>query len=319
MQASVNYVYGPPSVLRIEDVKIPEPGDNEILIRVKAATVNRTDTGFLTAEYFIARFFTGLFKPRFRVLGSEFSGVIEKVGKKVRSFKPGDDVFGLSAKYFGAHAEFLVLHEEATVVKKPKNLSFEQAACIGDGAYLAWNYIRRIDFKEKPKLLINGASGSIGISALQLAKYKGADITAVAQNRSLDLIRSLGVAKVIDYEQEDFTTLNERFDVIFDAVGKSSFGKCKHLLKSDGIYYSTELGPNSENVWLPVFSPFLGGKKVGFPIPKDTREDFEFYAELAEKGIFKPIIDSSFPFEKIREAYEYVLKQRKIGSVVITF
>lgn len=317
MKASFHTKYGPPEVLQIVEVNKPIPKDDEVLIKIHATTVNRTDCGFRQPEYFFVRFFSGVFKPKINILGTEFAGTVEAIGKNVTLFKVGDSVFGLNTFKFGTHAEYVCIPEHKSIALKPENMSFEEAAAICDGLMLAINYIRKIDFKSTPKILINGASGSIGSAAVQLAKYYGAEITAVCRAEHFELIRSLGANKLIDYTKEDFTKTDDTYDTVLDAVGKSSFGKCKNILKPNGVYYSTELGDWAQNVFLPLFNSFRN-KKVKFPIPTDSKKDILFFKELIEGGNFRALIDREYPLEKIVEATKYVESGEKVGNVVIT-
>lgn len=318
MKAVVNTEYGlPEKVLLIKEVPKPVPGSNEVLIKVHASTVNRTDCGFLTAEYFIIRFFTGLLKPKYQSLGCEFAGKIEAVGKDVKSFKPGDKVFGFSDARFGAHAEYMVLFESDAIGIIPPGLSFKEAAPITEAAHYALCDIRAAKIQSGQNILINGATGGIGSAAVQLAKYFGARVTGVCGTKHVTLVKSLGADEVIDYMKDDFTKLNQQFDVVFDAVGKSSFGKCKPLLKKGGIYMSTELGTMSQNPFLALITPLLGRKKVLFPLPTITKDDVNFLGKIVETGKFKPVIDCYYPLEQIADAYKYVLTGQKIGNVVI--
>ena len=310
--------YGPPEVVQLSEVEKPVPKDNEVLIKIQATTVNRTDCGFRSAEYFIVRFFSGLFVPKNKTLGNEFAGQIELVGKDVISFKPGDKVFGYNDKKFGAHAEYMVMAENDSLTTMPGNISYEEAAAITEGAHYALCDIRAAKIKAGQNYLINGATGGIGSAAVQLAKYFGAEVTAVCSTNNVDLVKSLGADEVIDYTREDFTKINKTFDVVFDAVGKSSFGKCKPLLKKGGIYMSTELGYMSQNPFLAIITPLLGGKKVLFPMPTISKKDVIFLKELVETGRYKPVIDRSYSLEQIVDAYRYVEAGNKIGNVVIT-
>lgn len=312
MKAIINTEYGSADVLKLQEIEKPTPKPNEVLVKIYGTTVNRTDTGLRSAEYFISRLFTGLFKPRFHTLGSEFSGVIEQIGENVKSFKVGDEIFGLSTSTFGTHAEYLAIPESASIALKPQNLSFYEAACICEGPYLALNYLTKFKIDKTTKILINGTSGSIGSSGLQLAKYFGAEVTAVTDTKNLALAKTLGADFVVDYTKEDFTATDKKFDLVFDAVGKSSFFKCKKLLKENGTYFSTELGYLSQNVYLPLFT-----KKIIFPIPKDTKEQVEFFRDLAEKGHLRAIIDRTYALEEVAEAHRYVEKGMKVGSVSI--
>jgi len=317
MKASFYDRYGLPDVLQIKEVPKPQPKAKDVLIKVYATTVNRTDCGFRQPEYLLVRLFGGLFKPKNKILGNELAGVVEAIGDEAKLFKVGDEVFGLSTYKFGTHAEYVCVDENKAISFKPNNMSFIEAAAVCDGAFLAYNYINKIDFKNQPKILINGASGSIGSSSVQLAKYFGADITAVCSTKNIQLIKSLGANKVIDYTTEDFTMCGDTFDVVIDAVGKSSFFKCKKILKKGGIYYSTELGYLSQNVFLPLFTAFIGSKKVKFPIPIDKKKDIEFFKMLIENGHYKAIIDKVYSLEQIVEATQYVETGEKTGNVVI--
>lgn len=312
MKAIINTEYGSADVLKLQEIEKPIPKPNEILVKIYATTVNRTDTGLRSAEYFISRLFTGLFKPRFHTLGSEFAGIIEQIGENVTSFKVGDEIFGLSTSSFGTHAEYLAIPESASIALKPKNFTFYEASCICEGLYLALNYLEKFKIDSTTKILINGTSGSIGSSGLQLAKYFGAEVTAVTDTKNLALAKTLGADFVVDYTKEDFTATDKKFDLVFDAVGKSSFFKCKKLLKENGTYFSTELGYLSQNVYLPLFT-----KKIIFPIPKDTKEQVEFFKDLAEKGHLRAIIDRTYALEDVSEAHRYVEKGMKVGSVSI--
>ncbi len=318
MKAVVNTQYGPPEVLHLMDVEKPTPKKNELLIKIHATTVNRTDCGFRDPQYFIVRLVGGLFRPKKKILGSEFAGVVEEIGNDVKAFKQGDSVFGLSTINFGAHAEYICIAEEKSIGLKPVNMSYNEAAAICDGAFLALSNIKKIDFKAGIKILVNGASGSIGSAAMQLAIYFGAEVTAVCNTGSLELMKSLGATEVIDFTNEDFTKRdNQVFDVIIDAVGKSSFFKCKKLLKPKGLYFSSELGYLSQNIYLALLTPLLGGKKVLFPIPKDTKEDILFFKKIIEEGKYKAIIDRIYRLEQIVEATKYVETGQKTGNVVI--
>ncbi|WP_425807414.1 NAD(P)-dependent alcohol dehydrogenase [Desulfitobacterium sp. Sab5] len=317
MRAITYAKYGPPEVLQLKEVEKPTPKDNEVLIKIHATTVNRTDCGFRKAEYLIVRFISGLFRPKKNILGSEMAGEIEAIGKDVKTFKPADQVFGLSTFNFGTHAEYICIPETGSITTKPLNMSYEEAAAVCDGMMLAMTYIRRIDFKNVQKILINGASGSIGSACVQLAKYYGAKITAVCSTKNLELVKSLGAEKVVNYTTEDFTEDDEMYDVVIDAVGKSSFFHCKKLLKPGGVYYSTELGFLYQNIFLALLTPLFSNKKVRFPIPKDSKEDIVFFKELIEAGNYKAIIDKRYPLEQIIEATRYVETGQKTGNVVI--
>jgi len=318
MKAIVNTEYGPPEVLKLMEVEKPVLKDNEVLIKIHATTVNRTDCGFRKPEYLIVRLFSGLSKPKNTILGNELAGEIESIGKDVKTFKKGDQVFGLSTYKFGAHAEYICIKEEGSIAIKPSNYSYNEAAAVCDGLMLAKNIIRKIDFKKPKNILINGATGSIGSSCVQLAKYYGAEITAVANTRNLQLVRSLGADKVIDYTKEDFTQDESLYDVIIDAVGKSSFFRCKKILKPGGTYMSTELGYLSQNIFLALLTPIFSSKKVKFPIPTDSKKDILFFKELIESGNYKAVIDKVYRLEQFMEATKYVETGERTGNVVIS-
>lgn len=317
MKAVVCEKYGPPDVQKIKEVEKPTPNENEVLIKVIATTVNRTDTGFRSAKYFITRFFTGLFKPKIKIFGTEFAGIIEEAGKNVKEFKKGDKVFGFNDKSFGAHAEFLVNPSDGVITKIPKNFDFIKSAPMSEGAQYALNNIKFANVKKGDNVLIYGASGSIGSAAIQICKYLGANITGVTSTKNLNLVSKLGAKKVIDYKKEDFKKTSEKYDFIFDAVGKTSYGKCKKLLKPNGKYCSTELGKFAQNPILAIWFKLNGKRKVIMPIPKMNKENLEFLKELAEKNKFTPVIDKTYKLEDIVEATKYVESGRKVGNVVI--
>jgi NADPH:quinone reductase-like Zn-dependent oxidoreductase len=317
MKAVVHTRYGSPDVLQLAEIQKPVPKDNEVLIKIYATTVNRTDCGFRSAEYFISRFFSGLFKPKKQVLGNEFAGIIEETGKNVTQFQPGDKVFGYNDITFGANAEYMIMPENGAMSTIPAGLTFEEAACITEGGHYALCDIRAAKVKAGQNVMIYGATGAIGSAAVQLAKYFGASVTAVCNTKNVELVKSLGADVVIDYTKEDFTKTGQIFDFVFDAVGKTSFGACKPILSKNGIYISTELGKNWENVFLAFSTPVFGGKKVLFPLPTISREDVEFLKELVITGLYKPVIDRSYRLDEIVEATKYVETRQKTGNVVI--
>jgi NADPH:quinone reductase-like Zn-dependent oxidoreductase len=317
MKAAVYENYGPPENVQIKEISKPSIKDNEVLIKVHASTVNRTDCGFRSAEYFIVRFFAGLFKPKQKVLGNEFAGVVEAIGNSVENFKVGDKVFGYNDQQFGAHAAYMKMDSNAAIALMPKAYNFVEAAPLLEGSHYALVDIIAAKIKGGEDVLVNGATGAIGSAAVQILNYLGAKVTAVCPTQQIELVKSLGADVVIDFQKEDFTKLETQFDFIFDAVGKSSFFKCKHLLKPKGIYISTELGYLSQNPFLALLTPLFGGKKLLFPLPTISQSDANYFKALAEEGKFKPLIDRTYPLDKIVEAYEYVESRQKIGNVVI--
>jgi NADPH:quinone reductase-like Zn-dependent oxidoreductase len=317
MKAFIHNKYGPPEVLKLETVPDPVPGDNEILVKIYAATVNRTDDGLLRANPFISRFFTGLLRPKNNISGSEFSGRVEAAGSGVSLFKSGDKVFGFSE--FGAHAEYLKMAEDGAVARIPEDMTFEEAAPLTEGSHYALTNIRAANIQAGDQVLIYGATGAIGSAALQITKAIGAEVTAVCNTRNTGLIKSLGADEVIDHTKQDFTKIDRTFHVVFDAVGKSSFKACKPLLKKGGIYISTDLGYMAQNPFLSLITPLFGGKKVLFPIPAIDREMIHYLRDLAESGKFKPVIDRIYSFEEIPKAFHYVNTGQKTGNVVISY
>jgi NADPH:quinone reductase-like Zn-dependent oxidoreductase len=319
MKAAVSPGYGPPESVRIEEVPTPTPGTGDVLIRIHVATVNRTDCGFRAAKPFITRFFSGLVKPRSPIFGTEFAGVVEAVGEGVTSFRVGDRVFGFSEDRFGAHAEYLALPEGDALATIPANVSFELAAPSTEASHYALTFIRKARVRMGQEVLVHGATGAIGSAAVQLLKTLGATVTATSDTVHLELVRSLGADRVIDHTAEDFTKDTRTYDAVLDAVGKSSFGRCKRLLKPHGIYVSSDLGPLSQNPVLALVTPMFGGKKVMFPIPrKHDRAIVEHLRGMLESGSFRPVIDRSYPLEQIVEAYRYVETGQKVGNVLIT-
>jgi NADPH:quinone reductase-like Zn-dependent oxidoreductase len=317
VKAAIQTSYGPPEVVRIGDVDSPRPGDNELLVKVHVTTVNRTDCGYRAAKPFILRFFTGLRGPKRMILGTEFAGEVEAVGSSVTSFKVGDRVFGYVEGRFGAHAEYLTIPEDASVATVPANATFEEAAASTEGSHYALANIRAAKIRSGQDVLVNGATGAIGSAAVQLLKSLGAHVTAVCATEHLALVERLGADRVIDYRAVDFTKDDQSYDVVFDAAGKSSFGRCKQLLKPRGIYLSTDLGPFPQNPILALITPLFGGKKVLFPIPKHDQKLVEQIKGLLGSGAFKPLIDRRYLLEEIVEAYRYVETGQKIGNVVI--
>lgn len=317
MKAVVYTKYGPPEVAMLMEVAKPIPKDNEVLVKVCASTVNRTDSGFRSAEYFISRFWSGLLRPKYQILGCEFAGIIEETGKQVTTFKTGDRVFGYNDKTCGGHGEYLTIGESDSITFLPKNAGYDESAPITEGAHYALNNIKASKIESGQNVLVYGATGAIGSAAVQLLKYFGTKVTAVCNTKNVALVKSLGADIVIDYQTRDFTKTENKFHFIFDAVGKSSFKQCKPLLTDKGIYISTELGKNAENLFFALTTPISGGKKVLFPIPAINKADVVFLKELVEKGEFKPVIDRKYKLDQIVEAYKYVESGQKTGNVVL--
>lgn len=310
--------YGGPEVLEINEIEKPAPKDNEVFVKVKATTVTPVDCVFRSGKVFSARMFTGITKPKNPVLGSELSGIVEAVGKNVTKFEVGDEVFGGGP----GHQEYVCLPVDGPLAFKPDHLTFDQAAAITYGTLTALPFLRDSgDIKNRKKILINGASGSIGTYAVQLAKHYGAEVAGVCSTANVEMVKSLGADKVIDYKKEDFTQTGETWDIIFDTVGKSSFSKSKPALTENGIYMTTTMGMAIlfQMIWTSKF----GNKKAnisftGLRPPEETSKDLLFIKRLVDEGKIKPVIDRTYPLGQIADAYRYVEKGHKAGNVVIT-
>ena len=314
MKAAVHSKYGLPGDLSVKELDIPAPKDNEMLIRVYAASVNRSDNHVLTGRPFVMRLFTGLFKPKRAVTGSDFAGQVEATGSTVKCFKAGDKVMGFGGGFgIGSHAQYITFAETKRIVLMPGNITYEQAAACLEGTYYAAMGMLQLKPVAAQKALVYGATGAIGSAYVQFLKYYDVYVTAVCAGENSELVRSWGADKIIDYKTEDFTKDNEQYDFVIDAVGKSSFVKCKRLLKKNGIYAPSG---GFENIFLVLMKPLLGGKKVLFP--KDNKGILDFIKALIEKRSFKPVIDRKYPIEKIAEAFAYVATGQKIGNVIIT-
>jgi NADPH:quinone reductase-like Zn-dependent oxidoreductase len=323
MKAVVYDRYGPPEVLRLADVERPVPKDDEVLVRVHATTVNRLDVHTREANrpsgmavMVLSRLVSGLRRPRQPILGSEFAGEVAAVGASVSEFAVGERVFGNSGLGFGAHAEFLCIRESARIASMPANMSFVEAAAVSDGFLNAVWCLRLADPHAGQKVLVYGASGSIGTAGVQLAKYFGADVTAVCNTKNVVMVRSLGADRVIDYTSEDFTKNGETYDVIFDAVGKHSFERSNGSLKRGGSYLATD---GFKNLFLALWTSRVGDKKVLFQLPpRYTKKDMLFLKQLIEAGRYRAVIDRRYPLEEVVEAARYVETEQKAGNVVLT-
>lgn len=314
--------YGTPEVLRLEEVEPPVPKDDEVLVKICATTVNRLDCATREANRsgglavtLLSRLISGLRRPKQRILGSELAGKVEAVGATVTEFAVGDHVFGTSGLRFGAHAEFMCMQQSALIAHMPVGMSFEEAAAVCDGALNALWCLRLADLQKGQRILIYGASGSIGTAGVQLARYFEADVTAVCTTKNFELVRSLGAARVIDYTQEDFTQNGQTYDVIFDAVGKHSFKRCRGSLSRGGSYLATD---GFQNLMLALWTARFGNKKVRFKIPpRYTKKDILFLKQLIEAGKYRAVIDRCCPLEDVVEATRYVETEQKTGNVVL--
>ena len=311
MKAIVHDRYGPPEVQRLEEVERPVPRNDEILVKVHATTVNRTDCGLRSAQPFITRYFTGLLRPKHRILGMEFAGDVEAAGEGVTGFAVGDRVFGI--KGFGAHAELTIVRETSALAHMPDGASYEEAAAVCDGACIALSCLVKADLREGRRILVYGASGSVGTAVVQIANHFGAHVTAVCNTKNVDLVRSLGADVVVDYLQEDFTRNGQTYDVVFDAWGRLSYRRSRRSLAPGGIFIGTDLG----FMWhFPLLA--LLSKRVTMGIAKYRKEDVLFLRELIEKGEYRAVIDRRYPLEEVVEATRYVETGQKTGNVVLT-
>lgn len=319
MKAMVRTTYANPEIIKIKKINRPEPIGDELLIKIHATTVNRTDCAILTGKPWVMRIFQGITSPKKIVTGTDFSGEIVAVGNEVVHFKKGDRVFGFNDNGLQSHAEYLILSESRSLDYIPNKISYKSAVTALEGPHYAYNFIKKVDIKKGDKVLVNGASGAIGSSLVQLLKYFEASVTAVCSTKNISLMKELGANHIIDYKNEDFTKREETYDYVFDAVGKSSFNKCKPILKEKGVYLSSELGRNFQNLFYAFITPILGGKKVIFPVPSKINETLAFMKELILDNQFMAVIDRTYTLDEIREAYKYVLSGHKTGNVIITF
>ena len=314
MKAIVYTKYGPPDVLELKEVEKPFPKDNEVLIKVHASTVTPMDWRFRQGKNPIARMMAGPIKPKNTILGVEFAGEVEAVGKDVRRFKEGDQVFGGGQP--GAHAEYVCMPEEKVGIK-PANMTYEEAAGVPFCGTTALYFLKELGkIQDGQKILINGASGGVGTFAVQMAKYFGADVTGVCSTSNLEMVQSLGADRVIDYTKEDFTKTGQTYDIIFDAVGKRSFSQCKNSLNRRGIYVSTI-------ATIPILLQMLwtskiGGKKAKFSLPPCTRKELDFLKDVIEAGKMKTVIDRRYPLEQTAEAHRYSENGHAKGKILIT-
>jgi NADPH:quinone reductase-like Zn-dependent oxidoreductase len=316
VRAVVHDRYGPPEVLRVEEVGRPLPAADEILVKVHVTTVTRTDCGWRGPHPFFSRAFTGLRRPKFRTLGMEFAGVVEEAGAAVTEFGPGDRVFGVRSH--GANAEYVCIRESRGIAHIPEGLGFEEAAAGVDGGCIALECLRRAGDLGGKRVVVYGATGSIGTAGVQLAKHFGAHVTAVGNTKNLELLRSLGADEVVDYLREDFTRNGETYDVIFDAVGKNSFRRSRRSLRVGGTFLETDLGFMWHAPLLALATRFVGSKRVTIPIPSYSKEDVLLLQRLLAAGEYRAVIDRRYPLEDVVEATRYVETGQKTGNVVLT-
>jgi NADPH:quinone reductase-like Zn-dependent oxidoreductase len=318
MKAVVQDRYGPPEVLRVEEIERPVPNDDEVLVHVRASTVTQSDRHARAASPFVWRLILGIRRPRQRTLGVELAGVIDAVGEAVTEFEVGDEVFGMPSTYFGAHAEYVCVPERGPLAHKPAGMSFEDAAAVCDGAMQALSSLRLADAGPGRRIAIYGASGSLGTAAVQLGKHFGAHVTGVCSARNVELVRSLGADDVVDYTREDFRT-GRTYDAVIDAVGKYSFNRARRALNAGGTYVATDGGPFLlDIVFWPIVTRFAGTKRARNAIGRRSKADVLLIKELIEAGAFRAVVDRRYPMDQVAEAHRYVETWHKAGNVVLT-
>ena len=318
MRAAVCRAYGPPEVISVEDVRVPEVGAEELLVRVTSSTVNRTTSCIRACiPPFGVRPMYGFRRPRRQVLGTDFAGVVEALGDEVRGFSVGDRVFGFDDRRFGGHGELLTIPASAGVLPIPEGVPDDLAAAAVEGAYYALTTITKADLTPGHRALVYGGGGAIGSAAIQFLVADGIEVVAVAEDHQMALMERLGAVRAVDYRAEDFTAIGETFDLVFDAVGKTSFERCRGLLKDDGQYMATELGPGLQNIRLTLTTRFGSGPRVHFPLPGDVRPHLKTISAALAAGTFQPVIDRTFELDQIVEAYRYVDTATKTGNVIL--
>ena len=329
MKAVILTDYGSPDVLQVQEVQKPVPQANEVLVKVHATSVNFGDTlvrnfktisprefSMPTPLWLPTRFFFGFNKPKIKILGSEFAGVVEEIGAEVTEFKVGDAVFGYRGQSMGANAEYLTIARDALIAHKPENMSFAEVATVPYGGLTAMTLLRKVDIRRGHKVLINGASGAIGSYALQFAKQYGAEVTGVCGTARVEMVKALGADHVIDYTQEDFTQNGQQYDLIFDVIRKTSFDACKNLLTETGRYLLVSF--KTKQLLQMLWTSRSNGKKVICALSSETPADLRSLKELIEAGSIKTVIDRCFPLEQTVEAHRYIESGQKRGHVVIT-
>jgi len=318
MKAAVSVRYGPPEVVRVvDDEPDPTVEDDDVLVRVHATTVNRTDCGYRGASPFFIRGISGLRRPRVRVWGTEYAGVVERVGREVTRFAPGDRVFGYAEGRFGAHAELVAVSVTSMIAPVPDWVDLPSAAAATEGGHYALSAIRRAGIEPGQRVLVHGATGAIGSAAVQLLVALGVHVVATAPTAHVDLVKALGAEEVLDHQKEDFTRTGWVMDAVLDLVGKSTFGACRRILRPGGVYVSSDLGPYAQNVALPLVTRLGRGRRVVFPFPMETPEVIDYLRVRLESGAFRPVLDRTYPLARIVEAYRYVESGQKVGNVVI--
>lgn len=309
--------YGPPSILTIRDSPVPSPGDDELLVRVRAASVNRTDSGILRGKPFVFRFFAGFPRPRFTATGCDFAGEVVSVGRSVQGFAPGDRVYGLNDTGLGSHAQFVTVPATKTALHMPEGLSFAEAVGCTEGAFYAVNFLNKVRLQASDRVLVIGGTGAIGSAAIQLLVARKVHVDALCPAEHAELVRSLGASEVFDSSRADHLNVTEPYDFVFDAVGKSRFSTCRPILAEHGVYLSSELGPRGENLVLPLATKLARHQRVVFPIPRDPRGSLALVRDLVERGEFRGVIDRTYSLDEIQQAFDYVESGQKVSTVVL--
>lgn len=317
MRAAVRSQYGNHKVISIQDISMPDIKSDEVLIEVHYSTVNRTDTGFLQGKPFIARLISGFPNPKSQFLGCEFTGKIVEIGENVTKFKVGDKVFGFDDERFGGHCEYKAISEDKFIRKIPTGVSEKTIVAGTEGAHYALTYLVKTHVRENSTIMVYGSTGAIGSAAVQLAVARGAQVTAVCSSEHFDLMKDLGATKVFEYNNEEYLQDTQKYDVFFDAVGKTDYHRVKKLLNEKGIFTATEFGPMYQNLWLGVWYSLQKHHRVMFPIPVLNHDVIRYLAEMLEAGEFNPLIDKEYKFDDIQEAFKYVESGKKIGNVLI--
>ncbi|QNL20650.1 NAD(P)-dependent alcohol dehydrogenase [Hyphobacterium sp. CCMP332] len=317
MKAAYYTKYGGPDVLEVREVEKPKPVDDEILVKVKACTVNRTDDHNLSGKPWVMHLTVGMFEPRKKIPGTDFAGVIEESGKNVHGFIPGDRVWGFKDGILSSQAEYFCINPKKNVLKIPENIDFQTAVASAEAAHYAYYFYNKIKNWQDCRIMIHGGTGAIGSALLQMVKYRGAFVCATCRPEHKERVKSLGADQIINYEKEDFTQQDSQYDFVFDAVGKSSFGACNKILKPHGVYASSELGPGNENLYLPLTTALFSKKKVKFPLPFDVNKSLSFVSQILSEGKFNPLIDRVYTLDQIKEAYAYVISGQKVGNVIL--
>jgi NADPH:quinone reductase-like Zn-dependent oxidoreductase len=317
VRAATRSRYGGPDVLTVSEVAVPRPADDELLVRVRATTVNRTDCGILLAKPFVIRIFAGLRRPKSPVPGTDFAGDVVETGREVGDFAVGDRVWGFDDSGLASQAQFLTIRHDAAVARIPDGVDDSQAAASAEGAHYALNFMKRARYVPGQRACVYGATGAIGSAVVQLLVAEGSEVTAFCRAEHAGLVRNLGAHTVVDYTTKDLATYQDRFDLVFDAVGKSSFAAAEPLLGTTGRYVSSELGPHGQNLYLPLATRLRRGPRVDFPFPSGGRATVQHMTRLLAEGRFRPLIDRHYPLDDVRSAYEYVLTGQKLGNVIL--